>query len=75
MTRRLVGEHAAAISAEIVARPRRAPVTPPKTVISIAPMSAPQDSPTRKKQKARRRKKLARWREKQAAAKAAGAKG
>ncbi|UJR86462.1 Hypothetical protein I5071_85570 [Sandaracinus amylolyticus] len=38
-------------------------------------MSAPQDSPTRKKQKARRRKKLARWREKQAAAKAAGAKG
>ncbi|AKF10120.1 hypothetical protein DB32_007269 [Sandaracinus amylolyticus] len=37
-------------------------------------MSAPQDSPTRKKQKARRRRKLAKWREKQAAAKATGAK-
>ena len=34
-------------------------------------MSAPQDSPTRKKQKIRRRRKLERWREKQAAAQAA----
>lgn len=45
-----------------------------ENVISIGPMSAPQDSPTRKKQKNRRSKKLAKWREKQAAAKAAGAK-
>lgn len=33
-------------------------------------MSSPQDGPSRKKQKARRRKKLAKWREKKAADKA-----
>jgi hypothetical protein len=32
-----------------------------------SPMSSPQDSPTRKKQKARRRRKLAVWRQKQEA--------
>ena len=36
-------------------------------------MSAPQDSPYRKKQKNRATRKLAKWREKQAAAQAAGA--
>jgi hypothetical protein len=36
-------------------------------------MSSPQDSPTRKKQKVRATRKLAAWREKQEAAKAAAA--
>lgn len=34
-------------------------------------MSSPQDGPARKKQKAKRRKKLAKWREKKGAEKAA----
>jgi hypothetical protein len=37
-------------------------------------MSTPQDSPRRRKQKARRTKQLAEWREKQAAGKGSGAK-
>jgi hypothetical protein len=41
-------------------------------VLSIAPMSTPQDSPNRKKQKFRAARKLAEWRKKQEALKAAG---
>jgi hypothetical protein len=40
-------------------------------VLSVPPMSTPQDAPTRKKQKFRAARKLAEWRKKQEALKAA----
>jgi hypothetical protein len=43
----------------------------PPFVVSIRPMSTPQDSPNRKKQKFRAARKLAEWRKKQEALKAA----
>jgi len=45
-----------------------------KSAIRRAIMSTPQDSPKRRKQKARRTKQLAAWREKQAAVEASGKK-
>jgi hypothetical protein len=43
----------------------------PPFVVSMRPMSTPQDSPNRKKQKFRAARKLAEWRKKQEALKAA----